>query len=84
LARSALVWQLLTIVALGLAVRHWMHSQPDLPHTIRSLGILAPLLTVGLQCTTSMTPVGSSVIPTLNGMLFPVPVAIFLTCSRGC
>lgn len=83
LARTALVWQLLALVVLGLAVRHWMHAQHDVAATIRSLGLFAPLCTVALQCATSMTPVGSSMIPTLNGMLFPVPVAILLNMTSG-
>ena len=83
LARTPIVWQLLALVTVGLAVRYWMHTQHDLPGTIRSLGILAPLCTVALQCTTSMTPVGSSVMPTLNGMLFPIGIAITLNMVAG-
>lgn len=83
LVRTGLVWQLLALLTLGLTVRYWLHTQHDLAQTIRSLGILAPLLTVALQCATSMTPVGSSMIPTLNGMLFPVGVAIAVNMLAG-
>lgn len=68
---------------MGLAIRHWLGSQTDAARTIRSVGALAPLITVTLQCVTSMTPVGSSLIPTLNGMLFPVLLAIALNMIAG-
>lgn len=81
--RTGIAWQVLLLVFLSLAVRYWLHTQHDLGHTIRSLGLLAPLFTVALQCATSMTPVGSSVIPTLNGMLFPLPLAMILNVLSG-
>lgn len=81
--RTPLTWQLLALVLLGLATRHWLGSQNDAARTIRSMGALAPLITVALQCITSMTPVGSSLIPTLNGMLFPVHLAIALNMIAG-
>jgi uncharacterized membrane protein YdjX (TVP38/TMEM64 family) len=81
--RTPLAWQLLALVLLGLATRYWLGSQNDAAHTIRAMGALAPLITLTLQCVTSMTPVGSSLIPTLNGMLFPVLLAIGLNMAAG-
>lgn len=81
--RAPLTWQLLALVLLGLATRYWLGSRDDAARTIGSMGALAPLITVALQCVTAMTPVGSSLIPTLNGMLFPVPAAIALNMFAG-
>jgi uncharacterized membrane protein YdjX (TVP38/TMEM64 family) len=81
--RTPLAWQLLALVLLGLATKYWLGSKDDAARTIRSMGALAPVITVTLQCVTSMTPVGSSLIPTLNGMLFPVLVAIALNMIAG-
>ena len=81
--RAPLTWQLAAFVLLGLATKYWLGSQEDAARTIRSMGALAPLITVTLQCVTSMTPVGSSLIPTLNGMIFPVLFAIVLNMTAG-
>lgn len=81
--RAPLTWQLLVLVVLGLAIRYWLGPRDEAARTIRSMGALAPLFTVTLQCVTSMTPVGSSLIPTLNGMLFPVLLAITLNIAAG-
>jgi uncharacterized membrane protein YdjX (TVP38/TMEM64 family) len=82
-ARAPLTWQLLALVLLGIATKYWLGSQTDAARRIRSTGPLAPLITVTLQCLTSMTPVGSSLIPTLNGMLFPLVAAIGLNMASG-
>ncbi len=81
--RAPLTWQLLALVALGLGIRYWLGSRDDAVRTIGSMGALAPLITVILQCVSSMTPVGSSLIPTLNGMLFPVHAAMALNMFAG-
>jgi uncharacterized membrane protein YdjX (TVP38/TMEM64 family) len=81
--RAPLAWQLAALVLVGLAIRYWLGPREDAARTIRSMGALAPLITVTLQCVTSMTPVGSSLIPTLNGMLFPVLLAIVLNMTAG-
>jgi uncharacterized membrane protein YdjX (TVP38/TMEM64 family) len=81
--RAPLTWQLLALVLLGIATKYWLGSQADAARRIRSTGSLAPLITVTLQCLTSMTPVGSSLIPTLNGMLFPVLAAMGLNLASG-
>ena len=81
--RAPLTWQILLLVALGIAVKYWLGSRTDAARTIGSTGALAPLITVTLQCVTSMTPVGSSLIPTLNGMLFPLLAAIGLNMTSG-
>ena len=82
-ARAPLAWQLAALVLIGLATRYWLGPREDAARTIRSMGALAPIITVTLQCVTSMTPVGSSLIPTLNGMLFPVLFAIALNMTAG-
>lgn len=81
--RAPLTWQLLALVLLGVATRYWLGSKDEAYRTIGAMGAWAPLITVVLQCVTAMTPVGSSLIPTLNGMLFPVHLAIALNMFAG-
>jgi uncharacterized membrane protein YdjX (TVP38/TMEM64 family) len=61
----------------------WLGSQDDPGSAIRSLGFMGPLFAVALQCATSITPVGSSVIPVINGMLFPLLLAMGLNMAAG-
>jgi uncharacterized membrane protein YdjX (TVP38/TMEM64 family) len=81
--RTRFLWQLLLLVALSIVVKRWLGSHDDPGSTIRSLGALAPVATVALQCATTTTPVGSTVIPTLNGMLFPLLLAVALNIMGG-
>jgi len=81
--RAPLFWQLASLVLISIAVKFWLGAQSDPGGAIRSMGILAPLFAVALQVATAMTPVGCSVIPTLNGMLFPVLLAMALNVAGG-
>lgn len=81
--RSGSAWQLLAIIALGLCVRAWMGAQDDPAATVAGWGILAPLLIVSLQAAMAATPFGTSVLPVLNGALFPLPLALLLNIAGG-
>jgi uncharacterized membrane protein YdjX (TVP38/TMEM64 family) len=81
--RSPFFWQMVALVSVSVACKLWLESQSDPGRTIRAMGILAPLFSLALHSTTAMTPVGSSVIPTLNGMLFPLLLAIALNLTGG-
>jgi len=83
LVRAPFFWQLVALVLVSAGVRLWLGAQSDPGKTIRDLGFLAPLFVVALQGSTSMTPMGTSVIPTLNGMLFPVLLAMLLNVAGG-
>jgi len=79
--RTPLFWHLVTVVTIGVASKLWLGSQTDPGAAIRTYGIVAPLVVVLLQGSMAMTPMGSSVIPTLNGMLFPLILAVLLNLS---
>ncbi|MDH3216792.1 MAG: VTT domain-containing protein [Candidatus Krumholzibacteria bacterium] len=76
--RAPFFWQLATLVTMSVASKVWLGSQADPGSAICASGIVAPFVVVLLQGSTAMTPVGSSVIPILNGMLFPLLLAVFL------
>jgi uncharacterized membrane protein YdjX (TVP38/TMEM64 family) len=81
--RSSFFWTFAVIGVAGIICRLWLTAQSDPAGAIRALGVMAPLAAVALQTMTMMTPVGSSVIPTLNGMLFPLAVAVALNLAGG-
>jgi len=81
--RSSLFWSLAAIGAVGITGRLWLSAQGDPAGAVRALGAAAPLATLVLQTMTMMTPVGSSVIPTVNGMLFPLALAVALNLAGG-
>jgi uncharacterized membrane protein YdjX (TVP38/TMEM64 family) len=79
--RAPFFWQLATLVTMSVASKVWLGSQADPGSTIRAWGIVAPFVVVLVQGSMAMTPMGSSVIPILNGMLFPLLLAVFLNLS---
>jgi uncharacterized membrane protein YdjX (TVP38/TMEM64 family) len=81
--RSSFFWTLAAIGTVGVICRLWLAAQSDPAGAVRALGVMAPLVTVALQTMTMTTPVGSSVIPTVNGMLFPLALAVALNLAGG-
>lgn len=78
IVRAPFFWQMLTLLALAVSTRVWMAAQSDPGSTIRGWGVFAPVVSMLMHAATAMTPVGSSVIPILNGMLFTFAVAVCL------
>ncbi len=76
--RTPFFWQLFTLLTMSVASKIWLGSQTDPGSAIRAWGFVAPLVVVLLQGSTAMTPMGSSLIPILNGMLFPLLLAVAL------
>jgi uncharacterized membrane protein YdjX (TVP38/TMEM64 family) len=83
IARSSFFWTLVAVGSVGIAGRMWMASQSDPASAVRSFGVMAPLASLVLQTATMMTPVGTSAIPVLNGMLFPLTLAVTLNLAAG-
>jgi len=82
LLRTSFFWQLTTVVSLGLASRGWIDAQ-DPQHLLRQWGALAPLVSILLQAFTSVTPLGTSVIPMINGAVFPLALAVACNVAGG-
>jgi uncharacterized membrane protein YdjX (TVP38/TMEM64 family) len=82
-AHSSFFWTLVAVGSVGIAGRLWMTSQSDPADAVRAFGVFAPLAAVTLQTMTIATPVGSSVIPVVNGMLFPLALAVALNLAAG-
>jgi uncharacterized membrane protein YdjX (TVP38/TMEM64 family) len=77
--RTSFFWQLTTLLSLGVLSRWWLGTQEDPELALVRWGALAPLAAVVLQALTTVTPVGTSLIPMANGAVFPLAVA--LTCN---
>jgi uncharacterized membrane protein YdjX (TVP38/TMEM64 family) len=81
--RTSFFWQLTTLLSLGVASRWWLGAQEDPELAFVRWGSLAPLAAIVLQALTAVTPLGTSLIPIVNGAVFPLAIA--LTCNVvGC
>jgi len=80
---SSFFWTLTLIAAVGIACRLWLGTHEDAAGTLRTFGVMAPLVALAVQTATMMTPVGSSVMPVVNGMLFPLVLAVALNLAGG-
>jgi len=81
--RAPIFWQLATLVLLGFLIRYWLGTHRGSGDVIAQWGVVAPLVLVLLQAVSSVTPMGTSLIPMVNGALFPLPFAIALNVAGG-
>ena len=81
--RSPFFWQLAAVLALGVGCRVWLGSQDDVGVMVSGWGVLAPVAIVALQGATAATPLGSSILPVVNGVLFPLLLAVMLNIAGG-
>lgn len=81
--RSAFFWSLVAIVAAAAATRLWFSAHEQPADAVRAFGVMAPLVALTLQVGTAMTPFGSSVMPVVNGMLFPLMLAVVMNLAGG-
>jgi len=81
--RTPFFAQLMTLIAISIACKAWLGSHEHPGDTIRNAGFLGPLLVVALQGSTVATPMGTSMIPVVNGMLFPLLFAVILNLAGG-
>ena len=80
--QTSFFWQLATVVSLGVATQRWAAAQsPEL--LLDRWGALAPLAAVVLQALAAATPLGTSLIPMVNGALFPLPLAVACNLVGG-
>jgi len=83
LLQSPFFWQLTAVLGLGIVCRMWLGSQEDVGAVVSGWGLLAPVAIVALQGATAMTPLGSSLLPVVNGVLFPLLLAVLLNVAGG-
>jgi uncharacterized membrane protein YdjX (TVP38/TMEM64 family) len=81
--QTSFFWRLATMVSLGLAARRYVAELGNPELLLERWGVLAPLVTVILQALTVSTPLGTSLIPILNGTLFPPALAIACSLVGG-
>lgn len=81
IARAPLIWQLAAVGTIAVSGRLWLGSQDDVGISLQAWGAAAPFALVVLQASMTITPMGSSVIPVVNGMLFPLLLAVVLNLT---
>ena len=81
--RSSFFAQLMTLITISVACKAWLGTQEHPGDTIHNIGFFGPLLVIALQGSTVATPMGTSMIPVVNGMLFPLLFAVILNLAGG-
>lgn len=81
IVRTPFTWQLAAIATISVTSKVWLGSQQDAGEFIRAMGAAAPLGLVILQASMAMTPMGSSLIPIVNGMFFPLALAVSINLA---
>lgn len=80
---SRFIWLLLGVVALGLLMNHWMDEEGGPRKVVQQYGLWAPLASLVIQTVTTMTPLGAVLISIVNGMLFPLWLAVAVNITSG-
>jgi uncharacterized membrane protein YdjX (TVP38/TMEM64 family) len=81
--RSRFVWIVVALVAVSLALDHWVDGRGGAKEVVQSWGIWAPLVAFVVQTLTTMTPIGAVFIAVVNGMIFPLWLAITINIASG-
>jgi uncharacterized membrane protein YdjX (TVP38/TMEM64 family) len=80
---SRFVWIFLVLVAVSFSVNRWVDHEGGARHVVEDWGLWAPLIAFVIQTVTTMTPIGAVFIAVVNGMLFPLWLAISINLSSG-
>ena len=81
--QTSFFWQLTTVVSLWLAARPYVPALGNPELLLERWGVFAPLAAVVLQALTVWTPLGTSLIPMINGALFPPALAVACSLVGG-
>jgi uncharacterized membrane protein YdjX (TVP38/TMEM64 family) len=81
--RSRFVWIVVGLVVVSLALDHWVDGRGGAKEVVQSWGIWAPLVAFVVQTVTTMTPVGAVFLAVVNGMIFPLWLAITINIASG-
>ncbi len=74
---------LILLVALSLGIREWVDAEGGPREAVQRFGVWAPVVALAVQTITKMTPVGNVVMAVVNGVLFPLWLAIGLNLFSG-
>jgi uncharacterized membrane protein YdjX (TVP38/TMEM64 family) len=81
--RSRFVWVVAGLITVSLALDHWVDGRGGAKVAVESWGVWAPILAFFVQTVTTMTPVGAVFIAVVNGMIFPLWLAITINLASG-
>lgn len=81
--RSRFVWIVLGLVAASLWIDRWVDAEGGARTVVERWGVWGPLIAFVLQTITTMTPIGAVFIAVVNGMLFPLWIAILVNLASG-
>jgi uncharacterized membrane protein YdjX (TVP38/TMEM64 family) len=80
---SRFVWILVVLVAVSFLVNRWVDEEGGAKQVVEEWGLWAPLVAFVIQTITTMTPIGAVFMAVVNGMLFPLWLAILINLSSG-
>jgi uncharacterized membrane protein YdjX (TVP38/TMEM64 family) len=80
---SGFLWLLIGTIVLGVAAEMWVQEEGGLRTVVERWGIWGPLIGWIAKTATSMTPIGSILLPVAFGALFDWWTAIILNVTSG-
>ena len=80
---SRFVWIFVALILASLSINRWVDAEGGARVVVERWGIWGPLVAFVLQTITTMTPIGAVFIAVINGMLFPLWVAIAINLASG-
>jgi uncharacterized membrane protein YdjX (TVP38/TMEM64 family) len=83
IAVSGFLWLLLGAIVLGVLAEMWVQEEGGLRTVVERWGIWGPSIGWIAKTATSMTPIGSVLLPVAFGALFDPWTAIFLNVTSG-
>lgn len=80
---SRFFWLLLALVLISIGLDRWVDAEGGPRQAVERFGIWAPLVALGVQTITKMTPVGNVLMAVVNGVIFPLWLAITINLASG-
>lgn len=80
---SRFLWLLFGLAVLAVATNKWVENEGGARTAVEQWGVWAPLASFFIQTITTMTPVGAVFIAVINGLLFPLWMAILINIASG-
>ena len=81
--RSRFVWIVVGLIVVSLTLDHWVTERGGPKVVVQSWGVWAPLAAFIVQTVTTMTPIGAVFLAVVNGMIFPLWLAISINIASG-
>lgn len=80
---SRFLWTFVALILASLWIDRWVEGEGGARVVVERWGVWGPIVAFVLQTITTMTPIGAVFIAVVNGMLFPLWVAIVVNLASG-